>query len=133
MYAQKSHWYWNYRWYLCYLESTLAMVTSEASLVVNPIISRQLINQVDSLVACHAFLLSPCKGSHFCFQGYIFQLITNLWERSKELEGKRVTLCIIFFFISFLNQFSFTSFCLPLSDLVLQFDSLLLALPFINR
>ena len=48
-------------WYLSDLEGTLAVVTSEAGLVIDLAVSSELIHQVDCLLACSALLGSPSK------------------------------------------------------------------------
>ena len=50
--------------FLFYLKGTLAVVASEAGLVVDLAISSKLFNQVHSFLACFALLGSPCKCCH---------------------------------------------------------------------
>lgn len=47
------------------LEGAFAVVATETGFVVNPIISSQLVNKIDSFVTGHALLGCPCK-CHVC-------------------------------------------------------------------
>lgn len=48
------------------LESALAMVASEACLVVDPVVGGQLVHQVHRLLTRHALLSRPCKRHSQC-------------------------------------------------------------------
>lgn len=50
-----------------YLEGAFAVMASEASLVVDTVICRQLIHQIHSLITGHAFLGCSCKRHAFQF------------------------------------------------------------------
>lgn len=52
------------------LKGSLAMVASEASLVVDLIISSKLIHQIHSLLTRLALLSSACEGRHIKTQKY---------------------------------------------------------------